>query len=113
MAAAHVAPTPFFRPPYGAYTPTTVAAAGAAGYGAVVLWDVDPYDWQRPGVAAIVDRVVAPTRPGAIVLMHTLPETAAALPTIIAELRARGYGFMTIPQLAALGTPTPGHWPAE
>ena len=107
---ARVAPTPLFRPPYGAYTSTTVAAAGAAGYAAVVLWDVDPYDWRNPGVAAIVERIVGATTPGAIDLMHTLPETAAALPTIIDELRARGYGFGTLPQLAALGTPTPGHW---
>jgi peptidoglycan/xylan/chitin deacetylase (PgdA/CDA1 family) len=107
---ARVAPMPFFRPPYGAYTSTTVAAAGAAGYAAVVLWDVDPYDWRNPGVSAIVDRVVGATTPGAIDLMHTVPETVAALPTIIAELRARGFSFATLPQLAALGTPTPGHW---
>lgn len=107
---ARVVPLPFFRPPYGAYTSTTVAAAGAAGYSAVVLWEVDPFDWRLPGVAAIVSRVVGRTTPGAIDLMHTLPQTAAALPTIIDRLRARGYSFMTLPELAALGTPTPGHW---
>jgi peptidoglycan/xylan/chitin deacetylase (PgdA/CDA1 family) len=107
---ARVVPMPFFRPPYGAYTSTTVAAAGAAGYSAVILWEVDPFDWKRPGVATIVSRVVGRTTPGAIDLMHTLPETAAALPTIIDELRARGYRFLTLPELAALGTPTPGHW---
>ena len=111
-ALARVAPMPFFRPPYGAYTASTVAAAGAAGYSAVVLWEVDPYDWRLPGVAAIVSRVVGATTPGAIDLMHTLPQTAAALPTIIHQLRARGYGFMTLPELAAIGTPTPGHWAA-
>jgi peptidoglycan/xylan/chitin deacetylase (PgdA/CDA1 family) len=107
---ARVVPLPLFRPPYGAYTSTTVAAAGAAGYSAVVLWEVDPYDWRNPGVAAIVSRVVRATTPGAIDLMHTLPQTAAALPTIIHQLRARGYRFMTLPELAAIGTPTPGHW---
>jgi peptidoglycan/xylan/chitin deacetylase (PgdA/CDA1 family) len=107
---AHVVPMPFFRPPYGAYTPTTIAAAGAAGYSAVILWDVDPFDWKNPGVGTIVSRVVGATTPGAIDLMHTLPETAAALPTIIGDLRARGYRFLTLPELAALGTPTPGHW---
>ena len=97
---------------------TSFAASGASAVARtfaavgreVVLWDVDPYDWKRPGVDAIVQRVVGATTPGAIDLMHTLPETAAALPTIIDDLRARGYGFATLPQLAALGTPTPGHW---
>ena len=107
-----VVPMPFFRPPYGAYTATTVAAAGSAGYGALVLWDVDPFDWRHPGVAAVVQRVVGATTPGAIDLMHTLPDTAAALPTIIHELRARGYRFLTLPEMAALGTPTSGHWRA-
>jgi peptidoglycan/xylan/chitin deacetylase (PgdA/CDA1 family) len=107
---ARVVPMPFFRPPYGAYTPTTIAAAGAAGYSAVILWDVDPFDWKNPGVGTIVARIVGATTPGAIDLMHTLPETAAALPTIIDDLRARGYSFMTLPEMAALGTPTPGHW---
>jgi peptidoglycan/xylan/chitin deacetylase (PgdA/CDA1 family) len=65
-----------------------------------------------PGVAAIVSRVVSATTPGAIDLMHTLPQTAAALPSIIDELRARGYRFLTLPEMAALGTPTPGHWTA-
>ena len=109
---ARVVPMPLFRPPYARYTPTTLAAAGAAGYSAVVLWEVDPFDWRNPGVAAIVSRVVGATTPGAIDLMHTLPATAAALPTIIRRLRARGYGFMTLPELATIGTPTAGHWKA-
>jgi peptidoglycan-N-acetylglucosamine deacetylase len=84
-----VAPTPFFRPPYARYTPTALSAAGAAGYAAVVLWSVDPFDWTNPGASVVVQRVVGPRRPGSIILMHTLPGTAAALPTIIGELRAR------------------------
>jgi peptidoglycan/xylan/chitin deacetylase (PgdA/CDA1 family) len=44
--------------------------------------------------------------------MHALTTTAAALPAIIDELRARGYRFLTLPQMAAEGTPTPGHWRA-
>lgn len=107
---ARVAPTPFFRPPYATYTSNTLAAAGAAGYAAVVLWDVDPLDWLNPGTSTVVQRVVGATRPGSIVLLHTLPQTAAALPAIVAELRARGYGLLSVPQLALLGTPTPGHW---
>jgi polysaccharide deacetylase 2 family uncharacterized protein YibQ len=38
----------------------------------------------------IADRVLAHARAGSIVVMHTLPQTAAALPSIISRLRARG-----------------------
>ncbi len=109
---AHVAPTPYFRPPYGSYTASTVVAAGAAGYAGVILWDVDPRDWTRPGSAAIESRVVRATRDGSIDLMHTLPQTADALPAIIGDLRARGFSFATIPELARIGTPISGGWPA-
>ena len=91
-----------FRPPYGAYDPAIVRAARSLGL-ATVLWDVDPRDWSLPGVGAIVQRVVAGVKPGAIVISHdgggNRTETLAAYPHIIAALRARGYRFVTVPQL--------------
>ena len=108
---ARVTPTPYFRPPYGAYTRTTLAAAGRAGYGAVVLWDVDPRDWTQPGSSAIESRILSHVRPGSIVLMHVLPQTAMQLPWLIQALEGRGYIPLTLPELARVGTPTNGWWP--
>jgi len=108
---AHAAATPMFRPPYGAYDGSTVAAAGKAGYAATVLWDVDPRDWSSPGVSTIIHRVVSMTRAGSIVLMHVVPETAAALPTIVSRLEARHFKPVTLPQLARMGRPSSGGWP--
>jgi peptidoglycan-N-acetylglucosamine deacetylase len=110
---ARSAATPMFRPPYGAYNSSTVAAAGRAGYAATVLWDVDPRDWSSPGVAAIIHRVVGSTRAGSIVLMHVVPETAAALPTIVSRLEARHFKPVTLPQLARMGRPSSGGWPTR
>jgi len=107
---AKVSPLPLFRPPYGAYTATTAAAAGAAGYSALILWDVDPLDWHGPGAGAIEERVVGRTRPGSIVLLHTVWQTASALPSTITRLQARGYRLVSLPALAAVGTPTNAHW---
>ncbi|HEX2030961.1 MAG TPA: polysaccharide deacetylase family protein [Actinomycetota bacterium] len=90
---------PFFRPPYGAYDAAVRAAAGATGHPRVVLWDVDPRDWEAPGRAAIVSRVVSQARPGSIILLHTLPQTAAALPAIITGLRARNLNPVDLPNL--------------
>jgi peptidoglycan/xylan/chitin deacetylase (PgdA/CDA1 family) len=69
----------------------------------MVLWTVDTSDWQRPGVHAIIHAVLKGARPGAIILMHDAggdrSETVAALPTIIKDLRERGYRLVTVPQL--------------
>jgi len=109
---ARVTPTPYFRPPYGAYTASTLAAAGREGYAAVILWNVDPRDWAQPGSSVIESRILSAVRPGSIVLMHTLPETAAQLPSLIQALRSRHYIPLTLPELAGIGMPTPGGWPA-
>ncbi len=96
-----------FRPPYGAQDGAVVAGAAALGL-TTVVWDVDPSDYTRPGTDAIVGRVLAGVRSGSIVLMHDgggpRGETLAALPRIVDALRARGYRFVTVPQL--LGYPT-------
>jgi peptidoglycan/xylan/chitin deacetylase (PgdA/CDA1 family) len=64
---------------------------------------------RAPGVAEQVHHsptVLATLQPGQIVLMHVgaNPDDgstldAAALPTLIAELRDRGYGFVTLDAL--------------
>jgi peptidoglycan-N-acetylglucosamine deacetylase len=91
-----------FRPPYGAYSTSVVHVARSLGL-ATVLWNVDPRDWARPGARAIVQQVLAQVRPGSIIISHDgggpRDETLAAYPAIIASLRARGYGIVTIPEL--------------
>jgi peptidoglycan/xylan/chitin deacetylase (PgdA/CDA1 family) len=96
-----------FRPPYGAYNSSTVATARSLGL-ATIVWDVDPTDWALPGTAAIEQRVLAQVRPGSIILSHDgggpRGETLAAYPSIIRQLRARGYRFVTVPQLLGFRT---------
>ena len=38
-------------------------------------------------------------RPGSIVCMHLTSQTAAALPSILSGLRARGYKAVSLPEL--------------
>ena len=90
------------RPPYGAYTKADLPAIGAAGYGTVVLWDVDTLDWTGNSVSTIVSRAITGAN-GSIILMHAGPaNTPKALPAIIAWYRAHGYTFVTVPQLLGL-----------
>lgn len=90
--------SPFLRPPYGAWNSTVVRAAAYNGYRKVVLWDVDSQDWRRPSTSTLVYNATR-GRNGSIVLMHTLPGTASALTSIIRNYKARGFRFVTLPQM--------------
>ncbi len=96
-----------FRPPYGAYDRSVLRVAHSLGL-ATIVWDVDPRDWALPGVGAIQARVLSQVRRGSIVLSHDgggpRGQTLAAYPYIIATLRARGYRFVTVPQLLGFRT---------
>jgi peptidoglycan/xylan/chitin deacetylase (PgdA/CDA1 family) len=102
-----------FRPPYGSFNATTLRELHALGL-LMVLWSVDTSDYQQPGVAAIVHRVLAGAHPGAIFLLHDgggiRTQTIAALPYIIRGLRMRGYRPVTVPQLL-LDDPPPAGQP--
>src|SRR5437762_6407963 len=56
------------RPPYGSIT-TRQKRSIHYEYGYdFILWDVDPFDWKRPGPTAIASRILKNTRAGSIVL---------------------------------------------
>jgi peptidoglycan-N-acetylglucosamine deacetylase len=91
-----------FRPPYGDVNASVERTARSLGL-ATVTWNVDPSDYTQPGVGAIERRVLAEVQPGSIIISHDgggpRGQTLAAYPKIIAALRRRGYGIVTIPQL--------------
>ncbi|MFL5861702.1 MAG: polysaccharide deacetylase family protein [Solirubrobacteraceae bacterium] len=91
-----------FRAPGGSVSSPLIAEARSLGF-TTIQWDIDPRDWARPGVREIESNVLANAHPGAIVIMHDgggdRSQTLAALPDIIATLRARGYTFVTVTQL--------------
>ncbi len=91
-----------FRPPYGATNSAETAVAKSLHMSSI-LWDVDPADWSEPGSGAIYQRVVSHAHPGGIVVMHdgggNRSQTVAALPSIIDNLRSRGYKLVTVSRL--------------
>jgi peptidoglycan/xylan/chitin deacetylase (PgdA/CDA1 family) len=102
LRAAGVPRPLLFRPPYGTYDRATLALLRRRGM-LMVMWSVDSHDYLRPGVGAIIRRVLAGVRPGAIVLMHDAggdrSQTVAALPRIIDALRRRHFRLVTVPRL--------------
>lgn len=106
------APFPrLFRPPYGYWNSTTLTLLRQYRM-LMILWTVDTEDYRLPGVDSIVHTVLSGAKPGAIILMHdgggNRQETVDALPTIIKELRARGYKLVTVPRLL-LDNPAPAN----
>jgi peptidoglycan/xylan/chitin deacetylase (PgdA/CDA1 family) len=100
IAAATGDPASCLRPPYGAMSSETRTWAAEAGL-EVVLWDIDPQDWARPGVDAIVRSVVDYARPGDVILFHdgggNRDQTIAALEQILPQLADRGFAFTLAP----------------
>ncbi len=104
--------TTLFRPPYAADSNpsklselTPLNLAQDLGY-LVVLENIDPQDWAKPGADIIVQRVKQQRRDGSIILLHDAggdrSQTVEALPQILDYLKTRGDSVVSLSTL--LGT---------
>jgi peptidoglycan-N-acetylglucosamine deacetylase len=103
-----------FRPPYGIDHQPEYAEEVAQlpltqdmGY-LIVGQKIDPHDWRQPygkqvPAQEIIDGVMQQANAGNIILFHDgggdRSQTVAALPVIIDQLRARGFQFVSVPEL--------------
>lgn len=113
--------TRLMRPPFGARDWMVMHAVKQLGY-TVVMWSVPlAYDWQYPSARTIAARVLPHVTDGSIIVLHdgnrgrlcALRRLNAhvcnrnsdidATRLIVDALKARGYRFVTIPQLIAAG----------
>jgi peptidoglycan-N-acetylglucosamine deacetylase len=103
-------PPTLMRPPYGSITARQKRwIHDEFGYN-IILWDVDPYDWKRPGPAVVRNRILTETRPGSIVLSHDIhPGTIEAMPSTFDELEAKGFKFVTVSELIRMEAPRLSH----
>lgn len=94
--------TVLFRPPGGILNNGLADYAHRQKYG-VVMWSADSLDWRYRRPATLADRVIKEASAGGIVLMHDgggdRSKTVQALPQLIAQLKKRGYKFVTVPEL--------------
>jgi peptidoglycan/xylan/chitin deacetylase (PgdA/CDA1 family) len=90
-----------FRPPGGEVSLAVARAARSAGM-TTVVWDVDTRDWTGLSSSAIYSRAIS-VRRGSIVLMHdgggNRSPTVSALPSIISNLKRRGFKLVTVSRL--------------
>jgi peptidoglycan/xylan/chitin deacetylase (PgdA/CDA1 family) len=118
FAAAGVR-TRLLRPPFGARDFAVLGEARQLGY-TVVMWSVPlPNDWEQPGGETIAERVLDNVGDGSIIVLHDgnrgivcraahisstvcdRSQDVAATRLIVEQLRARGFRFVTVPQLMA------------
>ena len=95
--------TTLMRPPYGSITPRQKEWINEAFGYKTIIWDVDPFDWRRPGAGVIRDRIVNQTQPGSIILVHDIhPGSIDAMPETFDQLMAKGFKFATVSELLAM-----------
>lgn len=96
-----------FRPPRGFTDGEVFSLAEACGY-RTILWTVCADNHTAPTPELMAKRVLSRVEPGAIILLHdgyllSRKRDVAATQLIIAGLEARGYRFVTVPELLSLG----------
>lgn len=94
------------RPPYGAMSPSLRKHIEDKYGMSLIYWSVDPLDWKHKDAKRVHDVIVANTQPGGIVLAHDIhPTTVAAMPSVIDDLKAKGFKFVTVSELIAMHRP--------
>lgn len=81
------------RPPYGDLNDKVIRAAKDQR-SKIIIWSIDTLDWSQKESANIQKNILDNVRNGDIILMHSdddKTETAKAVPTIIKELKIRGF----------------------
>jgi peptidoglycan/xylan/chitin deacetylase (PgdA/CDA1 family) len=110
--------TRLFRPPQGLRSPWLMHVLERDSL-ITVTWDDAPGDWDPMTTATLIDRTVLNAHPGSIILLHdgmnlthgaNQSTTVMGLEPIIQQLRARGYSFVTLPELLHC-SPTLSAWP--
>ena len=106
-AATGKRPT-LMRPPYGSITANQKKWIHQEFGYRIIIWDVDPLDWKRPGPAVVTSRIVKETKAGSIVLAHDIhPPTIDAMPRTFDQLIEKGFKSVTVTELLGMATPIP------
>ncbi len=92
----------YYRPPEGRFSEENLKFASDAGY-KTVFWSFGYVDWdnnKQPSPDEALTKILDGVHNGEVLLLHPTSETnAIILPTLIKELRARGFRFGTLDEL--------------
>jgi len=118
LSAAHVHPK-IMRPPFGARDWRVMDEMRRLGY-AVIMWSVPlPRDWEYPSAQVIAHRIIPQVKDGSIIVLHDgnrgqlcakrhlnphvcdRNQDIEATRLILNALKAKGFSFVTVPELIA------------
>lgn len=109
----------YLRPPYGAMNRNVLNLANSQGM-SVVLWTIDPKDWQSKNEQAIlrnIDRQLGigggEMRGGAILLHDIYPSTVRALDPILDRLATNEYRVTSVDRLDNNSSNSSNFWAAK
>jgi peptidoglycan-N-acetylglucosamine deacetylase len=100
-----------FRAPHGWRNPWVDGIARESGC-TPVAWTLGVWDTDRPGVGIIVRRTLKGVKDGCVLLVHDgrgveqsadSSQLVQALPAILAQLRQRGFQFVTLSEMMETG----------
>jgi peptidoglycan-N-acetylglucosamine deacetylase len=97
---------PFFRYPYLSSSDTTVAYLQSRNIAQFAI-DVDSFDWRSRNAPSVVRQVMSALgrRGRGIILLHDIhPSTAAAVPELLGQLKAKGYRIVHLRPLVPVQT---------
>lgn len=93
----------YFRPPEGAFSEKTLEFCQELGY-TPVFWSFAYADWdngKQPDTEKSIAKIIDNTHDGMVILLHPTSKTnAEILPSVISQLREKGYTFGTLDQLS-------------
>ncbi|MEV6249403.1 polysaccharide deacetylase family protein [Streptomyces sp. NPDC051742] len=96
------------RPPQGRTDDMVSDVSRELGL-AQILWSITAKDYSTTDSALIRQRVLEQAHGDGIILLHDIYDgTVPAVPSIIDELKRRGFTFVTVPELLAPGQAEPG-----
>jgi len=91
----------WFRPPYGDFRDNLAPLVTSRNM-RIVMGNVDPADWSKPGEDKIIEVITRDAKPGAIAICHDMhAQTANAIGAVLDKLIAAGLQPVTLSELMA------------
>ncbi|MCL2820708.1 MAG: polysaccharide deacetylase family protein [Oscillospiraceae bacterium] len=88
-----------FRPPYGYFNEKVEKIAAKLGL-AIILWSIDPRDWESQDAESVYNYIMKDIEDGDIVLCHDVHKsTIEAMERLIPVLTEQGYQLVTVSEL--------------
>ena len=85
------------RPPYGMIDKGVEKRSNSA----LILWSIDPEDWNDKHADRIVEHIVSQAKDGDVILLHDIyPTSVDAALRVVDALHQKGFLFVTVEELA-------------